>query len=155
VNSGDTVGFTGPKHGNQVSAMAVQGRTLVTASMDDSIKITNLDTKQWGPNIALGSTPNGVAVGKLDPGTSQEQQQHHHHHHSLFCFVLFCKSFVVVVITTLIYVADATVFVFCLCCFLSFLMKRISHNTRQFNTPHRITSHHNIHIFFQNLKMIK
>jgi WD40 repeat protein len=67
VNSGDTVGFTGPKHGNQVSAMAVQGRTLVTVSMDDSIKITNLDTKQWGPNIALGSTPNGVAVGKLDP----------------------------------------------------------------------------------------
>jgi len=66
IQTGSTTGFTGSKHTNQVSQMQVQGRSLVTVSMDDSVKVTSLDNKTWGTNIGIGSTPTGVAVGQKD-----------------------------------------------------------------------------------------
>jgi WD40 repeat protein len=63
VSDGSTSVFTGDKHKNQVSQAKILGNHLVTASMDDTIKITSLDTKIWGPSIGIGSVVSGVSVG--------------------------------------------------------------------------------------------
>eukprot|EP01121_Diplochlamys_sp_Union-15-3_P010046 TRINITY_DN2776_c0_g1_i2.p1 TRINITY_DN2776_c0_g1~~TRINITY_DN2776_c0_g1_i2.p1 ORF type:complete len:618 (+),score=129.89 TRINITY_DN2776_c0_g1_i2:52-1854(+) len=64
LGDGTTLSFKGDKHKNQVSQIKVQGDNIVTASMDDTIKITSLKSKEWGSSIPIGSPVSGVAVGK-------------------------------------------------------------------------------------------
>jgi WD40 repeat protein len=59
--------MVGKGHGNQINAMHIQGNNLVTAAMDDTVRITPLGSRQYsGDAIKLDSTPVDIAVGKRD-----------------------------------------------------------------------------------------
>eukprot|EP01120_Amphizonella_sp_Union-15-10_P001857 TRINITY_DN11_c0_g1_i1.p1 TRINITY_DN11_c0_g1~~TRINITY_DN11_c0_g1_i1.p1 ORF type:complete len:597 (-),score=132.66 TRINITY_DN11_c0_g1_i1:100-1890(-) len=64
ITDGTTQTFSGDKHKNQVSQMKILGDHIVTASMDDSVKITPISSRVWGTSIGIGSVVSGVAVGK-------------------------------------------------------------------------------------------
>jgi len=67
VGSGATEGFRGKGHSNQINAIHVQGQNLVTAAMDDTVRITPLNSREYsGDAIKLDSTPADIAVGKRD-----------------------------------------------------------------------------------------
>jgi WD40 repeat protein len=65
--SGATESFRGKGHSNQVNAIHIQGSNVVTAAMDDTIRITPLGTREYSADaIKLDSTPAGIAIGKKD-----------------------------------------------------------------------------------------
>jgi len=67
VKSGATEGFNGKGHTNQINGAYIQGNTLVTAAMDDTVRITPLGTRTYNnDSIKLESTPANIAVGKKD-----------------------------------------------------------------------------------------
>jgi len=66
LSDASTVGFSGTKHKNKVEALAVQGDHLVSCSMDDTVKITPLSSKEWGASVPCGSNCTDIAVGKQD-----------------------------------------------------------------------------------------
>jgi len=54
-------------HSNQINAIHVQGNNLVTAAMDDTVRITPFPGSASGDNaVKLDSTPVDIAVGKRD-----------------------------------------------------------------------------------------
>jgi WD40 repeat protein len=52
--------FTGPAHTAAISQLRVVGEHLVSISVDDTIKLTELSTRVYGAGIPLGSQPNGI-----------------------------------------------------------------------------------------------
>jgi WD40 repeat protein len=64
--TGEATEFSGAAHKNQVSAIRVNGDNLYTISMDDSIKISSISSKQWGNSVDLGVQPTGLDVAKSD-----------------------------------------------------------------------------------------
>jgi len=66
INTGNNVGMVGKGHTNQINKMVIQGDTLVTAGMDDSIRITSTKTREYRDTIPVGSPASGLAVGKKD-----------------------------------------------------------------------------------------
>jgi WD40 repeat protein len=67
IASGATEGFRGKGHGNQINAIHVQGKNIVTAAMDDSVRITSLESREYsGDSIKLDSIPADAVVGKRD-----------------------------------------------------------------------------------------
>jgi len=67
ANSGTTEGFSGKGHTNQINGASVQGSNLITAAMDDTVRITPLGTRRYSDDaIKMDSTPVDIAVGKKD-----------------------------------------------------------------------------------------
>lgn len=68
VQSGEAKIFKGKGHTNQVSEMALSGENvLVTCSMDDTVRLTDLKTLEYGSHFTgMGSQPRGIACGKDD-----------------------------------------------------------------------------------------
>jgi len=65
--SGATEAFRGKGHSNQINAIHIQGSNVVTAAMDDTIRITPLGTREYsGDAIKMDSTPASIAIGKKD-----------------------------------------------------------------------------------------
>jgi WD40 repeat protein len=65
VTSGATQPMIGKGHGNQINRLFVQNGNLVSIAMDDSVRVTPLNSRQYsGEAIALDSTPADLAVGK-------------------------------------------------------------------------------------------
>jgi len=63
VETGAPDKFQGQGHANQITRMAVQGNNLVTCSMDDSARVTPLDTLEYAAEkIGVDSPPPGVAA---------------------------------------------------------------------------------------------
>jgi WD40 repeat protein len=60
ASSGHTNGFTGSPHTSAISQIKVIGDSLVSISIDDTVKITPLSTRVFGEGIDIGSQPNGV-----------------------------------------------------------------------------------------------
>ncbi|KNC47472.1 stress protein [Thecamonas trahens ATCC 50062] len=67
-DSWSQVMFAGNGHGSQVSGIAVQGDTLVSVGMDDTLCITSMTDKTMGDAIKLDSTPTDVAISAANPG---------------------------------------------------------------------------------------
>lgn len=63
VATGNTEPMVGKGHTNQINRLLVQGKNLVSCSMDDSVRITPLGSRQYGEAIALDSNPVDIAVG--------------------------------------------------------------------------------------------
>jgi len=61
--SGATQAFTGKGHTNSVSSIVVQGDHLVTISLDDTIRFTQTNSREYGASISLDGQPAAVAVG--------------------------------------------------------------------------------------------
>ena len=53
----------GAGHGNQVSALAVQGSTLISGAYDNTIRFTPLDTLVYGSSVATDAPVMGIAAG--------------------------------------------------------------------------------------------
>jgi len=67
IHSGATEGFTGKGHTNQISCAQVQGNNLVTAGMDDTVRITPLGSKRYSDDVVkLDSAPASIAAGQKD-----------------------------------------------------------------------------------------
>ncbi|KAJ7375242.1 hypothetical protein OS493_001987 [Desmophyllum pertusum] len=65
VASGDAEIFKGQGHKNQVSDMVLCGENLATCSMDDTVRLTSVQTLEYGSQVAgLGSQPFGIDCGK-------------------------------------------------------------------------------------------
>jgi len=60
VVTGRTLGFTGAPHSSAVTQVKVVGSTLVSISVDDTVKVTPLHSRSSPSGTALGSQPNGV-----------------------------------------------------------------------------------------------
>jgi len=56
--------FSGAGHKTQVSAVRVSNGQVTTVSMDDSIKTSDAESRQWGASVDLGTQPSGVDVAK-------------------------------------------------------------------------------------------
>jgi WD40 repeat protein len=67
AESGNTDALNGKGHTNQVNTLWVQGDNLVSCSMDDTVRITPLKTRQYSSDgIKLDSCPSNIAVGQRD-----------------------------------------------------------------------------------------
>lgn len=66
VESGESDTFKGKGHTNQITDMTLCGDDyLATCSMDDTVRLTELKTLQYGSHsVGLGSEPKGIASGK-------------------------------------------------------------------------------------------
>jgi len=65
VATGATLPMVGKGHSNQINRLFVQGSNLVSIAMDDTVRITPVNTRQYsGEAVALDSTPADLAVGK-------------------------------------------------------------------------------------------
>lgn len=65
VASGDAELFKGQGHKNQVTDMVLCGDNLVTCSMDDTVRLTPVQTLEYGSHsVGMGSQPTGIACGK-------------------------------------------------------------------------------------------
>jgi len=65
--TGNTEALKGKGHSNQVNAIHIQGSNLVTCSMDTTVRITPIGSRQYSDSaIKLDSTPADIAVGKKD-----------------------------------------------------------------------------------------
>lgn len=65
TQDGTTNPLIGKGHGNQINRLVVQGNNLVSAAMDDTIRITPLNTRQYsGDAVKLDSIPVSVTAGK-------------------------------------------------------------------------------------------
>jgi len=58
--TGRTEVFTGNVHTAAVTQIKVVGSSLVSISVDDTIKFTSLHDRVFGEGVALGSQPNGI-----------------------------------------------------------------------------------------------
>eukprot|EP01113_Clastostelium_recurvatum_P019475 TRINITY_DN2296_c0_g1_i4.p1 TRINITY_DN2296_c0_g1~~TRINITY_DN2296_c0_g1_i4.p1 ORF type:complete len:628 (-),score=239.85 TRINITY_DN2296_c0_g1_i4:46-1854(-) len=63
VNTGSTQPMEGQGHTNSVTSIKIQGDHLITCSMDDTVRITPLDSRKYGDSIPLDGQPAGIAVG--------------------------------------------------------------------------------------------
>eukprot|EP00002_Diphylleia_rotans_P024161 TRINITY_DN4763_c0_g1_i1.p1 TRINITY_DN4763_c0_g1~~TRINITY_DN4763_c0_g1_i1.p1 ORF type:complete len:571 (+),score=111.96 TRINITY_DN4763_c0_g1_i1:66-1778(+) len=67
----DYPGFTGAGHTNEVKNMVVnpQSQNLISVALDDTLRITNLNTKQYSPasTLKLTSAPTSVATCEATP----------------------------------------------------------------------------------------
>jgi WD40 repeat protein len=67
VATGETSAFSGKGHTNQVGRLKLQGGNLVSAAMDDTVRITNLANKSYTGEVAKFDTaPADIAVGVQD-----------------------------------------------------------------------------------------
>jgi WD40 repeat protein len=67
LETGEAVSFKGKGHTNQIKGVAIQGGNLVTAALDDTLRITPLSTLEYASsNIPLGGPAVGVAVAGSD-----------------------------------------------------------------------------------------
>jgi len=65
--TGATEGMKGKGHSNQINTIHIQGSNLVTCAMDDTVRITPINNRQYSDSaIKLDSTPADIAVGKRD-----------------------------------------------------------------------------------------
>jgi WD40 repeat protein len=69
--TGETTPMSGQGHTNSITRMHVQAGSLVTIAMDDSARVTPLDTREYSADkIATESVPTDLAVGKRDQDLS-------------------------------------------------------------------------------------
>jgi len=61
--TGATQAMVGKGHTNSITSIRVQGDHLVTISMDDTVRITPLASREYGLSLALDSPPAAVSVG--------------------------------------------------------------------------------------------
>jgi len=66
VDTGNTEAMNGKGHTNQISSMHIQGGNLISCSMDDTVRITPLSSRQYSDAITLDSTPADIAVAHKD-----------------------------------------------------------------------------------------
>jgi len=66
VNSGANEGFKGKGHTNQINRLHIQGGNIVSCAMDDTVRITPLNSKEFGSAIAVDAPPADIAVGLKD-----------------------------------------------------------------------------------------
>lgn len=65
VESGEAALFKGQGHTNQITDMTLCGNDLATCSMDDTVRLTSLETLEYGSHsVKMQSQPTGVASGK-------------------------------------------------------------------------------------------
>lgn len=63
AGTGENDRFTGTGHKNQIQDMVIANGELITVSMDDTLKFSNVGTKQFGDSHSLESMPKAVAAG--------------------------------------------------------------------------------------------
>ncbi|XP_069600953.1 WD repeat-containing protein 1 [Ranitomeya imitator] len=64
AETGENDSFTGKGHTNQVSSMAVdRSNQLVTCSMDDTVRYTNVGDGAYSPSVKLDVQPKSIAAG--------------------------------------------------------------------------------------------
>lgn len=66
VSNGQAESMVGKGHTNQINKLFIQGDNLVSCSMDDTIRITPLKSREYGTSVALEANPADIAVGKKD-----------------------------------------------------------------------------------------
>eukprot|EP00727_Mastigamoeba_balamuthi_P005604 m51a1_g1663 putative wd40 repeat-containing protein (604) ;mRNA; f:376123-378700 len=64
VATGEMVSVTGTGHTNQVEGMAISGGRLTTCAMDNTLRITQLSSLEYGPSVSLGNPATAVAAGR-------------------------------------------------------------------------------------------
>ena len=62
--NGNNTSFTGVGHTNQITDMCVMGSKLLTASMDGTVRITELSTQEYGPQINLEEPVTSIDYAK-------------------------------------------------------------------------------------------
>jgi WD40 repeat protein len=62
LDDGRTSPFEGTSHTNQVTKLIVSGGNLISIAFDDSIKISSIANKEYGPSIPLEGQPVDVAA---------------------------------------------------------------------------------------------
>ncbi|XP_062572597.1 actin-interacting protein 1-like isoform X1 [Saccostrea cucullata] len=65
AGTGENDRFTGTSHKNQIQDMVISNGDLITVSMDDTLKFSNVGTKQYGESHSLESMPKAVAAGSM------------------------------------------------------------------------------------------
>jgi len=68
VATGEATDFKGKGHKNTIKQVGIQGKSLVTASLDDTLRLTPTDSLTYGDSISLGAPPVGVAPAHNTPG---------------------------------------------------------------------------------------
>ena len=61
---GSTAGFTGTGHTNQVQSIDIQNGNLVTGSMDSSVRVTSLTTREYGTTYKCDKDVTGLVASK-------------------------------------------------------------------------------------------
>jgi len=64
ANTGITTAFSGKGHTNQINRLFVQGDWLISASMDDTIRITSLNSLEYGQSVSVEGAALDIAVSK-------------------------------------------------------------------------------------------
>jgi WD40 repeat protein len=64
VRTGVNAAFNGTGHSNQVEQLVIQGKNLVSCAMDNTVRLTSLDTLTYGASVGVSSPGTGVAAAK-------------------------------------------------------------------------------------------
>lgn len=65
-NNGNTDAFNGKGHTNQVARLLVQGDNIVSCAMDDTVRITPLNSREYAAPIGVDAPAADIAVGLKD-----------------------------------------------------------------------------------------
>jgi len=66
ADSGATNAFSGKGHSNQINRLQIQGDWLISAAMDDTIRVTSLNSLEYGTSVSMGSSPIDIAISKKE-----------------------------------------------------------------------------------------
>ncbi|EFA85716.1 WD40 repeat-containing protein [Heterostelium album PN500] len=62
LHTGIATPFTGVAHKNQVTQIQISGDSIITCAKDDSVKISTISSRTYGPSIGIDSPAVGVSV---------------------------------------------------------------------------------------------
>jgi len=66
IATGNTKSMVGKGHTNQINRMRIQGENLVSCAWDNTVRITPLNSREYGHSITLETIPADIAVGRKD-----------------------------------------------------------------------------------------
>ncbi|KYQ99716.1 WD40 repeat-containing protein [Tieghemostelium lacteum] len=61
LTTGIATSFTGDAHKNQITSIKIRGDDIITCAMDDSVKVSKISTRTYGPSIGIDSPAQAVA----------------------------------------------------------------------------------------------
>ncbi|EGG16059.1 WD40 repeat-containing protein [Cavenderia fasciculata] len=61
LTTGQATPFQGQGHTNQIAQIKIRGDDIATCAMDDTVRVSKISTRQYGPSIAIDSPGQGIA----------------------------------------------------------------------------------------------